>query len=667
MKKKKEKKIVMKMTRVEARGVVPLANGEAARCGVAAVAQNVREQEQSLEVTGQPVTVGSIAVGSRLLLIADGHYVTCNENTLIVDNEVVTIINGTVLGAHAIGSLIVVVSSTGFTYLSPSSGGWIVLDPADAVPQLSFSASTATMHAEIAAYRFAEPYSQWVAPLSDADSAAFAGMLRTAWNALHADAAALGRHTSPMLVRWAVRLKDDTYLWISDPVRVGDETLVNANRISATVTTGNGGFTGTQATTMPLVHYDLDIGVTRDIAPQWLPLVASIDVLATNEAQLLSASRRLDYRCVTRTSGGHEYVLEMGLERRGSVAIATELNGSPWRLVARAEAGTHLSGADFLPPVEDMRLTNAQCAAIGQSMRVDGVVCSTSAGGRLYCCTTDGEVVVSVAGNALVEAHRRSVMGAVPLSMAVVTRPLYSGGFGRYPVYLFTSDGIFAVPQSAVGTLGEARLVDRTVIAGDVAPVEGGGDIWFVSRHCHLCRLSGSRVEVCHRHADYSALAWCNSYQELWMLPRQGYPVVRMASGAMSVRTVDAGQLYCDARHAVAVDSAGQLLDLEQEEDVVCPVRWHSQPIQLDPLMAKAVKRVVWHLKGSQTELTLRMIGQQGIMCRDDDVSVITVTGETDLPLATPTMSWRARTLRLEVSGMASSGSLLLPTLVYYC
>ena len=90
MKKKKEKKIVMKLTRVEARGVMPLANGEAARCGVAAVAQNVREQEQSLEVTGQPVTVGSIAVGSRLLLIADGHYVTCNGNTLMIDNEVVT-------------------------------------------------------------------------------------------------------------------------------------------------------------------------------------------------------------------------------------------------------------------------------------------------------------------------------------------------------------------------------------------------------------------------------------------------------------------------------------------------------------------------------------------------------------------------------------------------
>ena len=659
---KKNRKKKMEMTRVVARGVVPLANGEAARCGDGAVAVNVREQEESLQVTGQPVTVGSIAADSRLLLIADGHYVTCRGRSLMVDNEVAVAVDGTVVGAHAIGSLIVVVTSMGFTYLLPNDGGWVVLDPADAVPQLSFGANTAIMSAEIAAYSFAEPYRQWVAPLADSDSTALAGMLRTAWNALHADAAAIGRHTSPMLVRWAVRLKDDTYLWMSDAVRVGDETLVNANRIAATVTTGSGSFTGTQATAMPLVHYSLDINVTRDIAPEWLPLIASIDVLVTSEAQLLSASRRLDYRCITRTTGGHEYVLEMGLERRSAIAIATELNGSPWRVVARAEAAGHLSGGDFRPTVDDVKLSNAQCDAIGRSMQVDGVVCSTSAGGRLYCCTRGGEVVVSAAGNGLVESHRRSVMGAVPLAMATVARPLYSGGFGRYPVYLFTGDGIFAVPQSAAGKLGEARLVDRTVIAADVAPVEGGGDIWFVSRHRQLCRLRGARVEVCLRSADYSALAWCNRYEELWMVPRGGYPVVLLRSGASSERTVDARQLYSDAQHAVAVDSTGRLLDLEQEEDVVCPVRWLSHPVALDVLPRKAVRRVVWHLKGSQVELTLRVTGQRGIMCRDEDVNVMTVAGEVEVPLASPMVLWPARTVRLEVDGMAKSGCLLLPT-----
>ena len=63
------KKHNFKETQVVPRAMVPHANGEAARLGEAVLAQNVREQEQSLEVTGQPVTVGSIAVGSRLLLM----------------------------------------------------------------------------------------------------------------------------------------------------------------------------------------------------------------------------------------------------------------------------------------------------------------------------------------------------------------------------------------------------------------------------------------------------------------------------------------------------------------------------------------------------------------------------------------------------------------------
>lgn len=656
----------MRETRVIPRAMVPLANGEAAHSGEAQIALNVREQPQALQVTGQPAAMGAMAVGERLLLLAGGHRVTCNGMTVKIDNVAVATADATIVGAHAIGSLIVIVTSVGFIYLSHTDGmGWVRLDPDDAVPQLTFTAQTATMSADIPAYSFDEPYAQWRAPLADVDTGALSAMLRSAWNALHADAAAEGRYTAPLLVRWAVRLKDDTYLWISDPVRVGDETLVNAGRISADVTTGNGAFTGIEATTMPLVHYSLGIGVAHGIAAEWLPLVESIDVLVTDEAPLLSASRRLDYRCVTRTTGPREYILEMGLERRSATAIATTLNTSSWHLVARAPASVAMSDSDFAPADEELTLTRAQCAAIGSSMRVDGVVCSTAAGGRLYCSTTGGDVVVSVPGNALVEAHRSSVLGAVTLAMAVVTKPLYSGGFGRYPVYVFTDDGIYAIPQSARGTLGEARLVDRTVIAADVPPVEGDGDIWFVSRHGHLCRLSGSRVTLCQRDAGYTALAWCNAYSELWMLPAHGYPVVRMPSGALTERTVDAAQFYCDARHAVAITDAGQLLNLEREEDVVCPVRWQSHPVAIDPLLGRAVCRMVWHVKGSQTSLTLHLIGQRGIMAQDCDVSVITVDGDVEHPLAAPTLALRVRTVRLDMNGVAATGTLLLPCLVY--
>ena len=489
--------------------------------------------------------------------------------------------------------------------------------------------------------------------------------MRTAWNGLHADAVAEGRYCGPTLVRWAVRLYDDSYLWMSDPVRVGDATLANADRIAALVTSGGGAFTGIEATSLPMTHYSVQIAVTSGIAAEWLPLVKSIDVLATDEAQLLSSSHQLDYRCLTRTTGGREYVLEMGLARRGADAITHQLHSSPWHLIARAASSSTLTGADFAEPSEALIMTNSQCAAIGGMRRVDDVTAVTSFGGRLYCTTRSGDVVVSYPGNAFVEAHRRSVLGTLPFALAVVTRPLYSSGFGRYPVYVFGDDGIYAIPQSATGMLGEARLIDRTVIDANVLPVEGGGAVWFVSRHGHLCRLSGSRVEVCVTDIAPRDLAWCDAYRELWMLTADGDCMALMTSGTMSCRSVEACQFYSDARHAVAVTATGVVLDLEREASVMQPVSWISHPFSLHPLMGRAVNRVVWHVVSDIADLSLKVTGQRGIFSQDCDLSVMSVDGEVRQPLASPTMAIRARTLCLEMEGQARSGTLLLPTLIY--
>ena len=662
----KKNKKQMRETWVVARAVVSLANGEAAQCGDARQALNMRECEEALQVTGTPAVAGAIAAGDRLLTVSSGRMVTCSNRLVKIDGQAVVTVDSEIVGAHTIGDLLVIVCRDGLTWLSCGDSVWTVLDPADAVPQLTFTASTATMTADISAYTFDEPYNVWRAPLADADTTALAGMLHTAYHALTSDARAQGRHTAPMLVRWAVRLWDGTYLWVSDPVRVGDATLANANRIEADVTISGNSFTGTEATVLPLIHYSLDIAVTRSIPAEWLPMVAGIDVLATDEAQLLNASRTLDYRCLTRTTGGREYVLEMGLSRRSAEVISSQLAASPWHLIATAPASSLMSGEDFVPPVTSMTLTSSQCAALATPLAVSGVVCSTTAGGRLYCCTGSGDIVMSGVGNALIEACRRRVVGAVPLAMAVVTRPLYSSGFGRYPVYVFSDDGIYAIPQSAAGMLGEARLVDRTVIAAAVAPVEADGDVWLLSRHGHLCRLNGSRLEVRLRHVDCVALAWCNAYQELWMLPSTGYPVVMMTSGRTSERSGAASQLYSDPRHALAVTDAGVVLDLEQETALVQPVSWCSHPIALHPLLGSALHRVAWHVRGEDVSLTLKVTGQRGIMAQGGDMSVMTVAGAVDQPLATPMVAARARTVCLSATGTAVTGTLFLPTLLYH-
>ena len=655
----------MRETRVVPRAMARLANGEAAQGGQAVQAVNLRQREQSLQVTGTPVKTGEMTAGDRLLTMVGSHIVSCRGRMVMLDGAHAVSARGDVVGAHVIGPLVVIVGTSGLTYLKVDGDSWQVMDPADVAPGLTVTAQVNTVTADIAAVDFVEPYTQWRAPLADADRNTFAALLRTAWNTLNTDARADGYRTAPVLVRWAVRLIDGSYLWMSDPVRVGDETLANADRVTAIVNTANSGFTGTQATAMPLRRYMLDITVSQGVPAAWQPLVAGIDVLVTDEAQLLTASRTLDYRCLTRTTGGREYVLEMGLSRRSAVAIDRELSSSHWHLIATAPATAQAGSQDFAVPEQAVTLTATQCAALATPLRLSGVVCSTAAGGRLYCCTDQGDVVVSAPGNALVEAHRRSVMGVTPIAMAVVTKPLYSSGFGRYPVYVFSDDGIYAIPQGAMGQLGEARLVDRTVIALGVPPVEAGGGVWLLSRHGHLCRLSGSQLVVSQYDVDCRAMAWCNAHEELWILPSTGYPLVLMHGGEMSERTLEPVQLYSDPRHALAVMADGDVLDLEQEQSGTVPVAWRTHPIALHPLMGEAVRGVVWHLSGDEVSLTLKLLGQRGVMAGESEVSVMNVSGAVDTPLASPTMACRPRTLRLEMTGEASSGTLLLPTLVY--
>ena len=131
--------------------------------------------------------------------------------------------------------------------------------------------------------------------------------------------------------------------------------------------------------------------------------------------------------------------------------------------------------------------------SLASNSMVSGAV--DSGGADALVEAASGTLVVSAVNNALVGQWQATVSGHSIMGLGAACRPIYSGGFGRYPIYLFTHDGIMALPQRTSGIYGEPRLISQEVLASGAKPVMAGDVVWFVSRHGVLCSLSGSLVK----------------------------------------------------------------------------------------------------------------------------------------------------------------------------
>ena len=656
------KEQLLSTVKIVPQGAQSMANGEAAKAGVASQAVNVREREQSLQVVGTPSPSGSIGAGHTLVLVDNGQHFYLDDNVLLVDGTPLLTLEGNWVGIRAVGTWIVVVTTAGVSTLLRQGDTFTPMNANDALPEITLAEDSVTSvsHA-VAACTFEQPYTQWQAPLAEPDERAFTALLRAAWTDLLDDAADAGAFVAPVMVRWAVRLWDDSYLWMSAPQRLGDCTLNNTDRITATVNSQGASFTGTNATTWAIKHYKIGVQVANGVPLSWQPWVKAIDIFATAQANLLTSSRTLEYRCLTRTVGTRIYELEMGLRQRSATAITHDLLSSAWTMVATAGDVAHLTAQSFVEPDHVVTLTGAQCDEVMQNAGMAQPVCLTAAGGRLYACDATGTVTQSLPGNPWVAARRSTLVGVDALALAAVTRPLYSSGFGRYPVYVFTTDGIFAMPQSAKGTMGDARLVDRTVIAAGTQPVEGDGDVFFTSRQGHLCRLNASRVKVALPGVYATHMAWNASQNELWTIDDDGAVTVLMPSGRTYTSTLPLAQLYSDPRCAVAVDRGGQVLDLEQEQAATLPVTWLSQPVLLATPKPRVPYGIVWDTPGNDLSLTLTVRALRGVFNTDYVISRHRILGQQVLPTALPLTAQPLHSVRLEVEVTASTGTLLMP------
>ncbi len=805
------KKTLKQLTIVH-RGVAQLHNGESAAVGTARALMNMRERENALEVVGNPQQVAQLQPGDKVLLVDDDRTLLLRDGNVVWNDMVVLSTSATVHDAHKVGILLVVVTSEGNVVMRRTASGYECIDIAAALPQIHLAAvEQQQLSTTIPEFEFNEPYTTWQAPLATADIEALSKLMRNALTTMQRNATSQGRFTGPLLARYAVRLWDDSYLWMSQPVMVGHNIISASYRTTTTATTANNRFIGIEAFDLSANSYRLGISMATGIAAEWRDIVKAIDVLVSPVAVPYDVST-IDYRCATTTSGGtRRYLLEIGPKPRSTTTMLQTILNCDWRVVASTAqldgtaftaANTTMTSQQVIPGhrcdvvtaqlLSPRQLSQKQCAAVMANCTLRTVAqVSMEHNGRLYqaptayhvtnpwhvlpwldgtltagtvnatvqvtmatnkgmvtlsktvscpcgatslnpfvafpetrathiaiavgnklwqadltpleesdmavfinpslqsntmttgsiqssandnnAIPTKGEIVVSAVGNPLVTQWRATVSGCSILALGAACRPIYSGGFGRYPIYIFTTQGIMALPQSTNGNYGEPRLITETVIASNPKPVAGGDALWFISQHGILCSLTGSTVRrLLSNQENGVQLAWNDCERELWIAAPDGTVQVLMPSGRTYSRDLTVGSLYSDPTHALAVTTDGTLLDLAHENSAIKIFSFLSHPFEIDPMMCRRHTRITWNLFTSAPQLasndadvTLTLRGERGSSCHGYVISSVKATGVIAAPLSSPVILPPTRSLRLQATGTIPSGTLLLPTSLY--
>lgn len=793
--------------RIVHRGVEQMANGESAQAGVASELVNMREREQALEVVGLPEPLDQLSPGDRVLLVDDDRTLVLRGNMVMWQENVVLDASCAVLRAHRVGRMLVVVTEHGNQVLLRTATGYTHLNIADAIPQLHLAAVEGVkQQVQVPSYEFETPYNTWQAPLSAADVEGLSRVVRNAYATMQRNVDQQGRYAGVVLARYGVRLWDDSYLWLSQPVMLGQGLVRSSNRATAEVYTASNKFAGVGAFSLEMESYRLGITMASGVGLQWSGLVKSIDVMVSKPVSVIDASR-LDYRCaVTTSSGTRRYLLEVGPRVLETSAIIQQMLNGDWSVVATtsvldgsgfAGSGTAVSSQQVLPGMPCYAVTARLLAGkwhdlaslpfTGVTAPVGGVTMEHN--GRLYqapqwmaisspwgvlpwlngdinagqvaavvrvtLMTASGEKVITASGscshsatslnsfiafpdsraihiaiavggkkwetdlvpldgtgmaiyinpslagnemtsgaidgsgssfvlepsggnlevsmvaNPLVREWKATVSGCAIMGLAAACRPIYSGGFGRYPVYLFTTQGIMALPQHSSGNYGEPRLISQEVLAGGAKPVMAGDVVWFVSQHGVLCSLSGSTVKRVINGVEHTAmLAWNGKERELWIATGTGGVQVLMQSGRVYKRTLEVGDLYSDAQHSLAVDGSGTLFNLSNEEAAMVAVSYQSQPLEVDALMRRQLRRITWNVFTTsstsglepQGEVKLTLLGERGSSCHGFVISRVRAVGVIAAPLSRPIIAHPTRTLRLAITATLPTGTLILPT-----
>ena len=284
----------MKNIVIVPKGQTTRVNNESGTAGECAKVVNMRESEESLSAVGEWEKVCDLQKGERVVCVhrtGDMHYVYASDDKCVTqvgcykDGEMhgerkqVLATEGTVKWVQAQGDVLVVATTEGLKYVLIEDGECSVLDEEKVMPRIMFGpVNVGEVKENVAAVKLESQYDSWKQLQANdriAVQKAFADARNRIYNTVHAQ----GGYVQPISVRYAVRMKDDRWAWISAPVVIGNGVQMT-ERVRCEVNRSSGECGGGVLTANA---YNVGMTVVDYEPGKWLSLIKSVDVLVGEE------------------------------------------------------------------------------------------------------------------------------------------------------------------------------------------------------------------------------------------------------------------------------------------------------------------------------------------------------------------------------------------------
>lgn len=734
--------------------------------GEAAELCGLRSADNVLSPVGLLRAEAALPAGHSLLLLDDDTIILKRGRTVSILNldgttSVVAELNSPALKARKVGDYYVVTSEQGCAVFTRNDNSNLTrLHQATLLPEINFEQTEVTeVTTPMAGVRFDTPYSAWQS-LLPGDERRLVAAATDAWKALRKRAERAQLFTSPVALRYVLRLDDGSAVYASAPTVLGTLTPPTA------IADVDSGLTQTATGSLRANAFAARAAISAGVGAAWARVVSSIDI---EIAQLSDTYSTTDasLRCLT-TANTHQ--LQATIATLTAAAVARRLESAEWRVAARindvtgtaqltvyADSGYRAAAAvptgmsPIFTKIPDCIECFAGHLALGggrrrvlnnwhlnflQSEAVPAnyyITATTSRGGerqsivatfratrsslrlppmiavpighaialeigmlrqgtayRFSCDLTPtadgtmsyyvndglapivltassepyavpvGHTVVeetpnrlwmSLLSNPLAVEWEKAIADSRINGLATAVKQVAANIFGRYPIYAFSDNGIYAVSTERRGA--EPRLLSPLRVASQERLAMLGDMVLFVA-DAALYLLRNGRIEQINADFDAMNMRAVERNREVWCVTADG-----------STRVVAPDGSYFTSREAIAemaeggaVVQGGKITAFGEVFPSPVAVSYLSHPFNVEG----ELRWIQWDCCGDGINLTFTLRAADTDARRGPIINTITAEGYLDRPLRVPLrVPPIYRKFRLEITGTMPDGTLLLP------